>query len=72
MGRCARTKSDPERQVVGVAKNPPTGDGHRRGQVTERSQFEHNGTWFKRDAGTGRIMDGKADGKPFKGVRREH
>ena len=54
-----------------MAKNPPTGDGHRRGQVTDRSQFQHNGTWFKRETGTGRIMDGKADGKPFKGVRRE-
>jgi hypothetical protein len=54
-----------------MAKNPPTGDGHRRGQVTGRSQFQHQGTWFKRDAETGRIMDGKADGTPFKGVRRE-
>lgn len=57
---------------MSVAKNPPIGDGHRRGQVTGRSQFRHNGTWFKRDSTTGRIMDGKADGTPFKGVRREH
>ena len=54
-----------------MAKNPPTGDGHRRGQVTGRSQSPRNGMWFKRDAGTGRIMNGKADGKPFKGIRRE-
>jgi hypothetical protein len=60
-----------ERQVIQMAKNPPTGDGQRRGQVTHRSQFKHNGTWFKRDVQTGQIMDGKADGKPFKGVRRE-
>jgi hypothetical protein len=55
-----------------MAKNKPYGDDHRLGQVTGRSQFHHNGTWFKRDAATGRIMDGKADGTPFKGVRREH
>jgi len=55
-----------------MAKNKPYGDGHRRGQVIGRSQFRHNGTWFKRDTETGRIMDGKADRTPFKGVRREH
>lgn len=56
-----------------MAKNPPTGDGHRRGAVRDRSQFQNpaNGLWFKRDAGTGRIVDGKSSGGPFKGVRRE-
>ena len=58
----------PERKGV-MAKN--TGNGFRRGSVDDRSQFEHNNTWFKRDADTGRIMDGKADGTPFKGVTRE-
>lgn len=52
-----------------MAKN--TGDNHRIGSVRERSQFEHNGTWFKRDTTSGRIMDGKADGDRFKGVARE-
>ena len=28
-------------------------------------------SWTKRDASTGRFMDGKADGKPFKGVIKE-
>lgn len=56
-----------------MATNPPAGDGHRNGMVKSRSQFQNpnNGTWYKRNADTGQIMDGKADGTPFKGVRRE-
>jgi hypothetical protein len=55
-----------------MAKNPPKGPG-RRGAVKQRSQFlGPNGHWAKRDAKTGRIMDQKADGTPFKGVRKEH
>jgi hypothetical protein len=54
-----------------MAKNPPKGPG-RRGAVTQRSQFlGPNGHWTKRDTATGRIMDQKADGTPFKGVRKE-
>ena len=54
-----------------MAVNKPIGDGHRIGAVRQRSQFEHNGTYFKRDANTGQIMSGKQDGTPYKGVRRE-
>jgi hypothetical protein len=55
-----------------MAKNAPRGDGHRVGAVRQRSQFQApNGVWYKRDAQTGRIMDGKANHDPFKGVRRE-
>ncbi len=55
-----------------MAKNPPSGDGHRKGAVTGRSQTKvPNGNWVKRDTNTGRFMDQKQDGKPFKGVRRE-
>ena len=56
-----------------MATNPPTGDGHRKGAVRNRSQVYNPKTenWTKRDAGTGRFMDQKADKKPFKGVRRE-
>ena len=56
-----------------MAKNPPPGDGHRHGQVTDRSQIynPHNDRWVKRDTDTGRFMDQKADPKPFKGGRRE-
>lgn len=56
-----------------MAKNPPTGDGHRHGMVKERSQVHNpqNDTWTKRDTNTGRFMDQKADGTPFKGVRKE-
>lgn len=55
-----------------MAKNGKTGDGHRNGQVDNRSQFQHpNGHWIKRDTNTGRIMDVKQDDDRFKGVRRE-
>jgi len=56
-----------------MATNPPTGDGHRNGAVRGRSQTYNPKTnrWVKRDTGTGRFMDQKADPKPFKGVRRE-
>jgi hypothetical protein len=55
-----------------MAKNPPKGPG-RKGVVKERSQTKHTktGRWVKLDRSTGRFMDQKADGKPFKGVRRE-
>lgn len=54
-----------------MAKN--TGNDFRRGAVRDRSQvFNPNtDTWTKRDAESGRFMDGKSDGTPFKGVRRE-
>lgn len=54
-----------------MAVNKPVGDGRRIGAVRQRSQFEHNGTYYKRDAQTGRIMSGKNDGTAYKGVRRE-
>jgi len=55
-----------------MAKNAPKGDGHRIGAVRDRSQFQMpNGHWAKRDAASGRIMDIKSNGEPFKGVRRE-
>ena len=46
---------------------------HRVGAVRGRSQVENpkTSTWTKRDAHTGRFLDGKADGTPFKGVRKE-
>lgn len=56
-----------------MAKNAPVGDGHRIGQVKERSQTYNpvNDRWTKRDSETGRFIDQKADNKPFKGVRKE-
>lgn len=49
------------------------GDGHREGAVKKRSQTLNpkTGSWTKRDAESGKFMDGKADKKPFKGVRKE-
>lgn len=56
-----------------MATNPPAGDGHRNGAVRQRSQVQNpkTGLWIKRDTETGRFMDNKMDGGPFKGVRRE-
>ena len=55
-----------------MATNPPSGDGHRNGAVRDRSQFKApSGNYTKRDTDTGRFMDQKQDGEPFKGVRRE-
>lgn len=57
-----------------MAKNPPLGDNARRGAVCDRSQVFNptTQTWTKRDTDTGRFMDQKKDGDPFKGVRKEH
>jgi len=51
-----------------------TGDGYRQGEVRDRSQVHNpqNDKWVKRDADTGRFIDQKADGEPFKGVRKEN
>lgn len=56
-----------------MATNPPKGDGHRNGQVRERSQTFNPRTeqFVKRDTNTGRFMDVKSDGSPWKGVRKE-
>lgn len=56
-----------------MAKNAKVGDGHRVGAVRDRSQTYNpkTGQWVKRDAETGRFIDVKEDGKPFKGVTKE-
>lgn len=53
-----------------MARN--TGNGFRRGSVDNRTQTQApNGNWVKRDTETGRFMDQKQDGTPFKGVAKE-
>ena len=56
-----------------MAVNKPYGNGCRIGAVKNRSQVLNpkTGIWTKRDSDTGRFMDGKQDGKPFKGVTKE-
>lgn len=56
-----------------MATNSPKGDGHRKGQVRNRSQVLDpvNHKWTKRDLSSGQFMDQKADEKPFKGIRKE-
>lgn len=56
-----------------MAKNGKTGDGHRNGAVRDRTQTRNPKTdqWVKRDGDSGRFMDVKKDGDPFKGVRKE-
>lgn len=74
----ARIHSDSPRQnvhnlIITMATNPPKGDNHRNGAVRKRSQTFNPVTerFTKRDTDTGRFMDQKSDGKPFKGVRKE-
>jgi hypothetical protein len=43
-----------------------------RGAISDRSQVETPVGWVKRDSETGRFLDVKSDGEPFKGVRKEH
>ncbi|MBK0403072.1 hypothetical protein I5M27_08740 [Adhaeribacter sp. BT258] len=56
-----------------MAKNPPNGDGHRIGAVKDRVQVfnPQNERWTKINSNTGKFMDQKADGKPFKGVTKK-
>lgn len=56
-----------------MAKNGKPGGG-RIGAVKDRSQTFNPVTqqWIKRDNETGRFMDVKQDGQPFKGVRKEN
>ena len=56
-----------------MAVNKPNGDGRRIGAVRQRSQTYNpkTGQWVKGDSETGRFMDVKQDGTPFKGVRKE-
>lgn len=56
-----------------MAKNGPKGNG-RIGAVRDRSQVQNpkTGLWTKRDTDTGKFMDTKTTGGPFKGVRKEH
>ena len=50
-----------------------TGHSSRNGPVKVRSQVFNpsTGNFVKRDASTGRFLDVKSDGKPFKGVKKE-
>lgn len=58
---------------ISMAKNGKAGDGRRHGAVRKRSQVLNpkTGKYVKRDRTTGRFMDVKADGTPFKGVTKE-
>ncbi|GGE88983.1 hypothetical protein [Niveispirillum cyanobacteriorum] len=53
-----------------MAKN--TGDGYRRGAVTDRTQMQRpDGLYQKRNEGNGHFMGVKKDGTPWKGVAKE-
>ena len=52
-----------------MARN--TGEGSRRGSVNDRTQTKTlGGNYVKRDTDTGRFIDQKQGGKPFKGVAK--
>ena len=56
-----------------MAVNRLYADNSRKGAVKDRSQV-YNGKidrYVKRNAETGRFIDVKSDGKPFKGVHKE-
>jgi hypothetical protein len=55
-----------------MARNGRVGDGHRDGAVKDRTQVFNpkTETWTKRGR-DGKFMDGKSDGKPFKGITKE-
>jgi hypothetical protein len=54
-----------------MARN--TNNGTRIGAVKNRSQIYNpsTGNYIKRDTETGKFIDVKTDGKPFKGIRKE-
>ena len=56
-----------------MARNPPIGDGYRKGAVRDRSQVLNPLTnqWVKKSSESGRFIDVRQDGNPFKGVRKE-
>ena len=56
-----------------MAKNKTPGDDRRVGAVKSRSQVKSpvTGNWTKRDDKSGKFMDQKEGGKPFKSVRKE-
>lgn len=56
-----------------MVTNGKPGDNRRHGAVRDRSQTHNPKTnqWVKCDADTGRFMDVRRIGTPFKGVRKE-
>ena len=58
-----------------MATNAPTGDGHRKGAVRNRTQLKTkvmgDDHFTKRSRNTGQFMSQKKDETKFKGVRRE-
>jgi hypothetical protein len=49
-----------------------TGKGHRTGSVNDRTQTKTpGGNYVKRDTASGKFMDQKSGGAPFKGVAKE-
>jgi len=50
-----------------------SGNNFKKETVKDRSQIFNSatGNYIKRDTSTGKFIDVKSDGKPFRGVRRE-
>lgn len=69
-----KTQADQGPPGTEIAMATNTGKGFRKGEVRARSQVENTrtGDWVKRDDLSGRFVDVKRDGEPFKGVRREN
>ncbi|MDB5032652.1 hypothetical protein [Mucilaginibacter sp.] len=56
-----------------MARNAPTDDGHRIGDVKDRVEVftPGNEKWTKIDTNTNKFMDQKSDETPFKGVTQK-
>ena len=56
-----------------MATNGIVGDGHCNGAVKNRVQVQNpkTGLYVKINTETGKFMDNKSNGKPFKGVRKK-
>ena len=50
-----------------------TGKGYRQGSVNDRTQVQNpvNGNWTKRDTDSGKFIEQKQGGEPFKGAAKE-
>ena len=60
--------------MIILAKNAPYGDNARKGAINNRTQTFNSKTeqWVKRDSDTGKFMDVKQNGTPFKGVTKKN
>lgn len=68
----SRSRARVSTSIEGWAHGHEHREGQPAGEVRDRSQVQApNGNWTERDSDTGRLIDQKQDGSPFKGPARE-